>query len=142
MSDDHSQLTVPTPGAYLKARRLVSGKCLAEVAARLRTDPPVAELDRVEWLRLIESDAMPASFSTIVALSTVFEFRMDVLIGLDMVAQGILAADMAPKICALCGSRPEDVRPEFLTWTGPHSCPACTTFAPPREPAEPTEVAA
>lgn len=136
MPDEAKSLPIPTPGAYLKARRLVKGFCLAEVAARLRTDPPIAELDRVEWLRLIEADAMPASFSTIVALSTVIEFNMDVLIALDMVAQGILGPDLAPQICALCGSRPQDVKPEFMTWTGRHCCPACTTFAPPTEPAE------
>lgn len=140
MSDDRTQLTIPTPGAYLKARRLVKGLCLAELAARLRTDPPIAELDRVEWLRLIERDAMPASFSTIVALSTVIDFNMGALIALDMVAQGILSPDMAPQICALCGSQPQNVKPEFMTWTGPHSCPACTTFAPPVAPAERIEV--
>ncbi len=142
MSDDQPPLTIPTPGAYLKARRLVAGLCLAEVAARLRTDPPVAELDRVEWLKLIEADTMPASFSTIVALSTVIDFNMGVLIALDMVAQGIVGPDVAPQICALCGSRPQDIKPEFMTWAGPDCCPACTTFAPPREPAEPTETAA
>ncbi|WP_294353829.1 XRE family transcriptional regulator [uncultured Sphingomonas sp.] len=139
MSEDQCQLTIPTPGAYLKARRLVKGLCLAEVAARLRTDPSIAELDRVEWLKLIESDAMPASFSTIVALSTLIDFNMGVLIALDMVAQGILSPDMAPQICVLCGSRPHDTKPEFMTWTGPRSCPACTTFAPPAEPAKRNE---
>lgn len=142
MPDEPKVLTIPTPGAYLKARRLVKGLCLAEVASRLRTDPPIAELDRVEWLKLIEADTMPASFSTIVALSTVIDLNMGVLIALDMVAQGILGPDLAPQICALCGSRPQDLKPEFMTWAGPHSCPACTTFAPPPEPAEPIGTAA
>ena len=142
MSDDFHALTIPTPGGYLKARRLVKGLCLAEVAARLRTDPPIAELDRVEWLKLIEADAMPASFSTIVALSTVIDFDMGVLVRLDMIAQAILSSDLAPKICALCGSQPKDIAPEWMTWIGPHNCPACTTFAPPAEPAEPIEAAA
>lgn len=142
MSDDQTQLTPPTPGAYLKVRRLVKGLCLADVAARLGTDPPIAELDRIEWLKLIEADATPPSFSTIVALNTVIDFNMGTLIALDMVAQGILSSDMAPQICALCGSRPQDIKPEFMTWTGPHSCPACTTFAPPRELPEPIETPA
>lgn len=130
MSDDHHLLNVPTPGAYMKACRLAEGLDLAEVAAQLRTDPPVPELERVEWLKLIEGHVMPASWSTLVALSTVFYFDLNVLAQLDLVAQGRLSPGEAPKICALCGSERGKPPRLITTLTGQHACPACTNVVP------------
>lgn len=61
-----------TPGAYLKRQRLAAGLTIADVAARLATEPRWAEHARAEWLELIEADATPLLFGTVVALSTVF----------------------------------------------------------------------
>lgn len=63
-----------TPGAYLKETRLAAQLSIADVAARLATEPRIAEHLRVEWLELIEADQMPAAFNTLVALRAIVPF--------------------------------------------------------------------
>jgi hypothetical protein len=65
-----------TPGAYLKRQRLEAGLTIADVAARLATEPRIAEHARIEWLELIEADAMPLLFTTVIALRTAYPFDL------------------------------------------------------------------
>lgn len=130
MPDQHQALTILTPGAYLKARRLVAGLSIVDVAARLDTVPHLHEVDRVDWITRIEADAVPACFSTIVALRSVFRFNLDALAVLDQVARGEIGPESAPTLCALCGSMPGDIIPAHTTWTDPLICPVCTIFGP------------
>lgn len=104
MSDDQSPLTIPTPGAYLRARRWVAGLSIDEVAARIRTDPRLGELDRIQWLKSIEADVVPPSFSTIVALNMVFSFDLNALALLDAIARGQLSSCDAPALARSAAS--------------------------------------
>jgi len=119
-----------TPGAYLKARRLVAGMTIAEVAAWLRTEPHLHEVDLIDWIKRIEADAVPASAEMIVALRAIFRFDPDILPLLGAVARGELPVGAAPRLCGLCGSQPGDIIPAHMTWTDPVKCPVCTTFGP------------
>jgi hypothetical protein len=71
-----------TPGAYIKRQREAAGLTIVDVAARLATEPRIAEHARAEWLELIEADATPLLFMTVVALSTVFPIDMRQLVQL------------------------------------------------------------
>jgi hypothetical protein len=71
-----------TPGAYIKQQREAAGLTIADVAARLATEPRIAEHARAEWLGLIEADATPLLFMTVVALSTVYPIDMRQLVQL------------------------------------------------------------
>lgn len=129
MSDDQSPLTIPTPGAYLRARRWVAGLSIDEVAARIRTDPRLGELDRIQWLKSIEADVVPPSFSTIVALNMVFSFDLNALALLDAIARGQLSSREAPALCSLCGKQQGEAQ-----WSARDRCPVCVTFPAPCEP--------
>jgi hypothetical protein len=90
-----------TPGAYLKMRRCAAGLSVADVAAKIATAPRLAEHARAELIELIEADAAPASFETIVVLSNVYWFDFDVLAATVRIALG---ADIRlPSICRICG---------------------------------------
>lgn len=117
-----------SPGAYLRARRLVAGLSIVDVAARLDTVPHLHEVDRIDWITRIEADAVPPCFSTIVALRSVFRFDLNALAVLDQIARGETGPEAAPALCALCGSLPGDIIPAHTTWTDPTICPVCTTF--------------
>jgi transcriptional regulator with XRE-family HTH domain len=118
-----------TPGAYLKARRLVAGLTIAEVAAQLRTEPHLHEVDLIDWIRRIEADAVPASPEMLAALRALFPFHLDTLGVLAAVARGELPFSAAPTLCALCGSMSDNDALD-LTWTDPVGCPACTALGP------------
>ncbi|WP_174297236.1 helix-turn-helix domain-containing protein [Sphingomonas bacterium] len=91
-----------TPGAYIKLRRCAAGLSVADVAARLPTDPATAEHLRVEQLELIEADAQPMTLSTIMALRAIYPFDVQVLARLEALAQ---RQDLPePCLCRLCGS--------------------------------------
>lgn len=118
-----------TPGAYLKARRLVAGLTIAEVAAHLRTEPHLHEVDLIDWIRRIEADAVPASPEMLAALRQVFRFDSDTMDVLGAVARGELPVSAAPTLCALCGSV-SDNNVLDLSSTDTVDCPACTALAP------------
>ena len=93
-----------SPGAYLRKRREAAGLTLADVAARVVTEPRMPEHERAEWLRLLETDAMPPSARTIAVLRQVEGLRfsgevLDRLIDLDYFDAKL----PAPPICPLCG---------------------------------------
>ncbi|RSV15173.1 hypothetical protein CA235_09560 [Sphingomonas sp. ABOLF] len=71
-----------TPGAYIKRQREAAGLSIADVAARLATEPRTAEHTRAEWIELIEADETPLLFMTVVVLSTVFPIDMRQLVEL------------------------------------------------------------
>jgi len=71
-----------TPGAYIKRKREAAGLSIADVAARLATEPRTAEHARAEWIELIEADETPLLFMTVVALSTAFPIDMRELVRL------------------------------------------------------------
>lgn len=71
-----------TPGAYIKRQREAAGLTIADVAARLATEPHWAEHARAEWLVQIEADEVPMLFMTVVALGTLFPIDMRQLVEL------------------------------------------------------------
>jgi hypothetical protein len=95
-----------TPGQYLKLRRCAAGLSVADVAARIGTQPRLAEHARVELIELIEADAAPARFDTIMVLGNVFPFDYGILGKLVNISLG---ADWpAPRICRICGCSDQD----------------------------------
>lgn len=97
-----------TPGNYLALRRNAVGMSPEDVAARIYTDPRWPEQSKADHIRLIEADATPASFSTIMALRTVYAFDLDVLAQLDLAA--VMPSDRVdiPDICIVCGCTDAD----------------------------------
>lgn len=123
----------PTPGAYLKMRRQAAGLSIADVAAMTATEPRVAEHVRAGWLELIEADAMPASFATIVALHHAYRFDLHVLGRLVAISLG--APLPAPRLCRICGCSEQDpceVAGAGCWWVSGDRCCACPA---PGEPA-------
>ena len=112
-----------TPGAYLKCRRTAHGLSIEKVAEKLSTVPRVAEHARADQLRLIEADAQPASFTTIVALRHVFRFDLAVLARLAEIQLG--APLPAPRLCRICGCSDNDACPGVCGWTTPDLCSSC-----------------
>ena len=112
-----------TPGAYLRLRREAAGLSVEQVAERLRTEPRIAEFARAEWIELIEGDAMPAAFSTIVALRCAFRFDLAVLEALAIAQLGAFA--VAIPICRKCGCTEEDACAGRCWWAEPDLCSAC-----------------
>ncbi|SEM72986.1 hypothetical protein SAMN05192583_1019 [Sphingomonas gellani] len=118
---------VISPGTYIRKRREAAGKSLVDVAVRLPTDPAWPEHQRTEWLRLIEADAAPLGFSTVVALAAAFPLDMGVLARLDAVRQGL--SDTPPHICRDCACSNYDgcVGPfgRVCHWIERDLCSAC-----------------
>lgn len=85
-----------TPGTYLKKRREAARLSIADVAQIIATEPRQAEHLRVGWLELIESDDMPATFNTIVALHQVVPFDIRTLVDLSVEGRGL------PPLCPAC----------------------------------------
>jgi hypothetical protein len=81
-----------TPGADSQRQREAAGLSIADVAARLATEPRWAEHTRAEWLVLIEADATPLLFITVAALGTVFPMDMRELVQLVQSQTEIAAA--------------------------------------------------
>lgn len=90
-----------TPGTYLQRRRMAAGLAITDVAAVLATEPHLAEHARGEWIELIETDIMPASFNTIVALRRAYSFDLAVLMELAAIALDV--AITPPRLCSGCG---------------------------------------
>jgi hypothetical protein len=118
-----------TPGAYLKRCRQRAGLSVADVAARMSTEPKTPEHLRGEWLELIEADAMPATFATIVSLRLAYRFDLTLLAQLAAIALG---ADLpAPILCRICACSDGDACMDALgcacSWAEPDLCSACAT---------------
>lgn len=118
-----------TPGAYLKRCRQRALLSIAEIAAKIATEPHSAEHDRAEWLALIEADATPVSFGTIVALRRMFSFDLVVLAKLEALRQGWDIP--APALCRICACSDRDACSPACAWAEPDLCSACAT--PPAE---------
>jgi transcriptional regulator with XRE-family HTH domain len=116
-----------TPGAYLKLRRTAAGMSIADVAARLRTVPRIAEHIRAEQLQLIEADVQPANLSTIVALQGVYSFDLRILIRLSEIQLGIDREP--PRLCKICGCSEWDACPGRCAWVGLDACSSCLSPA-------------
>ena len=118
-----------TPGAYLKRCRQRAGLSIADVAARVATEPQTSEHQRGKWLELIEADAAPASFRTVVALRLAYRFDLTVLAQLEAIAQG--ADILAPFLCRICAcsknGRCMDPKGDECCWVEPDLCSACAT---------------
>lgn len=122
---------VPSPGTYLQRRREAASKTLADVAQRLSTVPRMAEHARVEWIALVELDAVPAGFSTIAALRSAFPFDLAVLAQLDLIRLG---ADLPPpRLCRTCACSEYDPCHDELgatcSWVEDDLCSACSHAA-------------
>ena len=115
-----------TPGAYLKHRRTAAGLSIADVAARLATEPRWPEHIRAEQLELIEADVLAPSFQTIVALRAVFRFDLTVLERLVAIHAG---ADLrAPRLCRICACSEHDACLDGqggCSWVEQDLCTAC-----------------
>ncbi|KQN37030.1 hypothetical protein ASG37_05050 [Sphingomonas sp. Leaf407] len=115
-----------TPGAYLRYRRTAAGLAIADVAQVIATDPKIAEHRRGEWLLLIEADAVPANWSTIVALRRFVPFDLSVLERLSLIAGGI---DLRPpRLCRMCAAG--DVGPPGIAVAGWIATDLCLGCAP------------
>lgn len=115
-----------TPGAYLKCRRTAAGLGVEDVAGALATYPTIAEHGRTEWIKQIEADIVPMSWSTIVVLRLLFPFDLTVLERLSLIHLG---ADMpAPRLCRICAASetgPIGIAVPVWAWAGPDLCIAC-----------------
>lgn len=118
-----------TPGAYIKMRRCAEGLTIADVAARVATVPHLAEHARAEILELIEADAAPATFNTIIAIGNVVRFNLDVLSALARISMG---ADFKPPVlCRICAWSAYDREwDRSRMWAEPDLCSKCAAVAP------------
>jgi hypothetical protein len=118
-----------TPGAYIKTRRWAQGLTIADVASRVATVPHLAEHARAEILTLIEADAAPATFNTIIAIGSVVRFNLDVLCALARISMG--ADFKSPVLCRICAwsayDREWDRR---RMWAEPDLCSKCAPVPP------------
>jgi hypothetical protein len=117
----------PTPGTYLKMRRTARGLSVADVAARIATVPRLAEHARVELIEMIEADAAPARFDTIVVLSNIYPLDLEVLSVLVRISLG---ADLPPpRLCRFCGCSARtaclDMFKQPCGWAEPNLCTDC-----------------
>lgn len=112
-----------SPGEYIRVCRMTTQLTVEDLAARLSTVPYVPEADRADWLRLIEADEQPATFSTIAAIALRLDLDLDLLAALDRIHRGTSAE--APVHCRLCGATPRMIIPSFIPWRDPHTCPVC-----------------
>lgn len=118
-----------TPGEYLALRRGAAGLTLAQVAARLQTEPRLDERGRLQLLGQIESSAVPANAFTLAALRACFRFDSVVYDALADRHFGRFAAlPPAPRICIGCGCTEHDAcRHGFgaCHWVAADRCSAC-----------------
>jgi transcriptional regulator with XRE-family HTH domain len=122
-------LTYPlTPGAYLKARRTAQHVTIESIVERVGTLPHVPWRERVQLIEMIEADAQPASFATIVALRGCYSFDLDVLAQLEAIAQG--TGILEPQLCRICACSEHDACNDHghgCCWIKPDLCSACAT---------------
>lgn len=116
--------TPPAPGAYLQRRRHAAGLSIADVAARLGTEPRTVEHARCQTIQMIEAGVQPATFGSIVALRRVFAFDLAILERLEAIAQGNPLAP--PRLCRICSCSDNDP----CAVTGPCGLGACWWVAP------------
>lgn len=119
-----------TPGAYLKHRRQAALLTVDDVAARVSSEPRVAQHLRAEQIELIEADAQPATFATIVALNRVIPFDLGILARLVAISQGHNYS--APQLCRICAHADQDwMIPGQRTagWADPDLCQRCANIA-------------
>ena len=127
-----------TPGAYLKMRRCARGFSVADVAEKIATVPRLAEHARVELLELIEADAAPVSFATLVVLNNVYSFDFEVLATLERISLG---ADVPmPQVCRICACSTYDPCIRLPGYICAHTCSwaeydLCSTCATPAKAA-------
>ncbi|MBB3691479.1 hypothetical protein [Sphingomonas sp. BK580] len=122
MSYGAALITPLTPGGYFAARRAARQLSAVELAERIDCLPHIGVHDRAAWLRLIEADVMPASWSTIAALSEHLALDLDLLAALDAARLGSDAA--APAHCHTCGITPRQLQ-EAPAWPSEILCPGC-----------------
>ena len=70
----------PTPGQYLKQRRLAAGWTHEDIALRIETSPPVAAIVRAALVALIETDMVPMRITTALTLGAIPELRIDLAV--------------------------------------------------------------
>lgn len=91
-----------TPGTYLQKRRIAKDLSVDDVAALVRTDPSLGEIDRRAWIARIEDDVAAISADVRASLIQLFPFSMPVLRWLiDLRNYGPIFT--APAICQICG---------------------------------------
>ena len=114
-----------TPGAYLKRRRIASGRSLPDVAARLQTEPHITARERAEWLEAMEADVAPLSLRTVVALHEVIPFDLLLLAQLVRVQLGLAIG--APRMCRVCACSEHDACTTHApgAWADDETCPTC-----------------
>jgi len=91
----------PSPGTYLRLRRVAAGVSLEALGLATETDPPRCARERVEWLRQIEADVAVIGADVVEALQRFFSFDRHVLYILVAIHAG--AELDTPAICASCG---------------------------------------
>ena len=122
------------PGTYLRTRRAAAGLSLHDVAARISTDPRLAETDRIAWLRMIENGDAPVTADVARALGRAFAFDPVVLGDLiDIALTGAQAPP--PRLCRLCACSENDpcwdaAAQSACAWAATDLCTACAALAP------------
>lgn len=120
-------MIAPAPGIYLAMRRAAAGLTIADVAARIGTEPHIPEHRRVEWIASIETNAGAATIHTLSALRRVYPFSFDALAGLAAIADG--EARIAPRLCRICAcSEPDpciDEDGNACSWSDEDLCSDC-----------------
>lgn len=125
-NSDTSSILPLSPGAYLRLRRRASGLTRLQLAQRIYCYPHLSEHARASWIELVERDIMPATWSTIAAISAHISIDLDLLQALDAAHLGS-GVDL-PKHCSGCGITPRQVIPPHIAWQQEDRCPICVTF--------------
>lgn len=126
MSHLDTTSTPLSPGAYLRLRRRAERLSQLQLAARIYCYPHLSEHGRAAWIELIERDVMPATWSTIAAISVHVSIDLDLLQALDAVRLG--GATELPQHCRGCGVTPRQVIPTHIEWQQVDRCPVCIAF--------------
>lgn len=113
-----------TPGAYIAYRRKAAGLGIEDVAHVVATVPSIPEHRRGEWLKLIEADAVPVAWNTLVALRQVVPIDLRVLEQLELIHAG--DTRRPPRLCAHCaGSDIGEIGLARREWAEAQLCLPC-----------------